>query len=92
MTADGFETVSFPWAGEPSTPAPTEYLMRAPDDMPAEAAAPPGQASAPPPPVPAQASQAAPDLDEVYEHVVLRLRRELLADRERMGDLVGDLP
>jgi len=30
--------------------------------------------------------------DELYERVVDRLRRDLLVDRERMGDLVGDLP
>jgi hypothetical protein len=32
------------------------------------------------------------DLDEVYEHVAARLRRELMNDRERVGDLLGDLP
>jgi hypothetical protein len=31
------------------------------------------------------------DLDAIYEQVVERLRRELLAERERMGDLLGDL-
>ena len=35
---------------------------------------------------------AAPDMTEVYEHVVEQLRRELLVERERMGDLTGDLP
>ena len=29
--------------------------------------------------------------DELYEQVVERLRRELLVERERMGDLLGDL-
>jgi hypothetical protein len=37
-------------------------------------------------------SPAAPDMTEVYEHVVEQLRRELLVERERMGDLTGDLP
>jgi hypothetical protein len=31
------------------------------------------------------------DLDEIYEHVVTRLRRDLLREREQMGDLLGDL-
>jgi hypothetical protein len=31
-------------------------------------------------------------MTEVYEHVVEQLRRELLVERERMGDLTGDLP
>ena len=31
------------------------------------------------------------DLDEMYEHMIDRLRRDLLDERERMGDLVGDL-
>jgi hypothetical protein len=32
------------------------------------------------------------DIDEIYDQVMQRLRRDLLADRERMGDLLGDLP
>ena len=32
------------------------------------------------------------DIDEIYDQVIERLRRELLADRERMGDVLGDLP
>jgi hypothetical protein len=35
---------------------------------------------------------ASPDVDELYEHLVERLRRDLLHERERMGDLLGDLP
>jgi hypothetical protein len=31
-------------------------------------------------------------MDDVYEQVVDRLRRDLLVERERMGDLLGDLP
>jgi hypothetical protein len=30
-------------------------------------------------------------MDDIYDHVVERLRRDLLAERERMGDLLGDL-
>ncbi len=29
--------------------------------------------------------------DEIYERVVERLRRDMLVERERMGDLVGDI-
>ena len=35
---------------------------------------------------------ASPDADDLYEHMVERLRRDLLFERERMGDLLGDLP
>ena len=33
----------------------------------------------------------APDPDDLYDRFVERLRRDLLAERERMGDLFGDL-
>ena len=32
------------------------------------------------------------DIEEIYDQVIERLRRDLLADRERMGDVLGDLP
>jgi hypothetical protein len=35
---------------------------------------------------------ASPEADDLYEHVIERLRRDLLTERERMGDLLGDLP
>jgi hypothetical protein len=35
---------------------------------------------------------ASPEADDLYEHVIERLRRDLLSERERMGDLLGDLP
>ncbi|HXB63721.1 MAG TPA: hypothetical protein VNV42_02485 [Solirubrobacteraceae bacterium] len=35
---------------------------------------------------------ASPQADDLYEHVIERLRRDLLSERERMGDLLGDLP
>jgi hypothetical protein len=35
---------------------------------------------------------AAPDLPVIYEYVIDHLRRDLLAERERMGDLLGGLP
>jgi hypothetical protein len=80
-------------------PAPTVTFPSAPASAPAlaraELAAP---VEAPPLSFPQPAAAAAPDaapgidLDELYEHVADRLRRELLLDRERVGDLVGDLP
>ena len=38
------------------------------------------------------AAGAAAALDDQYEHMLERLRRDLLAERERMGDLVDYLP
>lgn len=70
----------------------------------AEGGAPAGDAPAASQPLltasvaPAQAPAGAPgqggggSIDEIYDQVVERLRRDLLADRERMGDLLGDLP
>jgi hypothetical protein len=47
----------------------------------------PGQAPGPHPVPPA-----AVDLPEIYEYVIDHLRRDLLVERERMGDLLGGLP
>jgi hypothetical protein len=33
----------------------------------------------------------APNVDEIYEGVIERLRRDLIVERERMGDLLGNL-
>jgi hypothetical protein len=62
-----------------------------------------GATTAAPPPAPAGLEPAAagpppapprpgPDLEDVYDHVVERLRHDLLAERERMGYPLGDLP
>lgn len=41
----------------------------------------------------ADAAPSAPfDVDELYDRIAARLRRELLDDRERAGDLLGDFP
>ncbi len=59
--------------------------------------------SAPPPASPATLSSTRPapapgvpsssaSIDEIYEQVLERLRRDLLTERERMGDLLGELP
>jgi hypothetical protein len=45
-----------------------------------------------PAPTPTTGAGGGADLEAIYEHVVDRLRRDLLVERERMGDLVGDLP
>jgi hypothetical protein len=34
---------------------------------------------------------ATPNVDEIYEGVIERLRRDLIVERERMGDLLGNL-
>jgi len=99
----GAETVTFP---RPSGAAfaPAVALMRAPDDSgtggadnqggePAPAAAPAAPPSQPAPaPAPSSGGGGGGDIDEIYDQVMQRLRRDLLADRERMGDLLGDLP
>ncbi len=76
--------------------APAFALMREPDPAPAEAPgapAEPAQAAAPPAsPAPAPREGGGGDIEEIYDQVIERLRRELLADRERMGDVLGDLP
>jgi hypothetical protein len=50
----------------------------------------PSAPSAPSPPPPAGGGGGG--IEEIYDQVIERLRRELLADRERMGDVLGDLP
>jgi hypothetical protein len=96
-TVDGTETVLFPWPSEAQPQAASSFLFREPVvEPPAEATAaaqPSASAAAPaaaptPPPQPPSAQP----IDEIYEQVVGRLRRDLLAERERMGDLLGDLP
>src|SRR5262249_10504521 len=98
------ETVAFPRPAGASF-APAVALMRAADDdsqanagQGGDQAAAPAPAAAPQaPPRPAQqpgggGGGGGGDIDELYDQVMQRLRRDLLADRERMGDLLGDLP
>jgi hypothetical protein len=101
--ATGAETASFPYPPGAASFAPAAELMRA-ADYPTESAgdgdggAAQGAASAqaaapaPHPSPPAQGGGGGGDIEEIYDQVVQRLRRDLLADRERMGDLLGDLP
>jgi hypothetical protein len=95
-SSDGVETIEFPRPREDEAPSTAGFLLRAPDESPPE----PGEASAAPaattvavapPPAPA-APQGGSEIDDIYEQVVDRLRRDLLVERERMGDLLGDLP
>jgi hypothetical protein len=90
--------VLFPWpSGEPRSNG--SPLLRAPDEEPPspEPASEPGPAatttaSTPSPPPAAPPGPGGGGIDEIYDQVLERLRRDLLADRERMGDLLGDLP
>ena len=89
------ETLVFP-RPEGRAFAPAFALMREPDPAPADGQAPSAaaQAATPPSPAPAPPAQGGGggDIEEIYDQVIERLRRELLADRERMGDVLGDLP
>jgi hypothetical protein len=104
--ATGVETVSFPQpagaafapavalmrAGEDSTDGGTGSPGAEPTPSAAPAAAPAAPQPAPAPQAPAGGGGGGGDIDEIYDQVMQRLRRDLLADRERMGDLLGDLP
>jgi hypothetical protein len=104
-SGDGLETVDFvwpPWEESAAASAPVALLARAADEAPSEpveaeapAAAPstaPTSATAPSSSAPAPAAHGGSDIEDIYEQVIQRLRRELLVERERMGDLLGDLP
>jgi hypothetical protein len=58
--------------------------------LPAAAGHPAAQEQAPPAAPPPRTGDG-PDMQEIYEAVVDQLRRDILAERERMGDLLGDL-
>ena len=93
-------SVAFGASGPAPSAAAMPTLARAPEDGDAEVAppAPPSTpapaAAAPPAPGGAGAPPGAPapTLEDIYDHVVERLRRDLLVERERMGDLIGRLP
>jgi hypothetical protein len=80
-------SVTFP-AADGVAPAGSPTLSRSPALTPATPAPPPGVFSRPAP----AAAPSELDVDELYEQVSARLRHELLLDRERVGDLVGELP
>jgi hypothetical protein len=91
---DGSVSVSLD--ASPASPASVRapLLARAPETSDAEVAPPPPTpaAAAPAPAAAAPAAAPAPTLEDIYDHVVERLRRDLLLERERMGDLIGPLP
>jgi hypothetical protein len=84
----GMETVVFP---RPMGAAGSTIFRddAAADPAPAPAATP---APAAPPAPSGGGGGGGGDIDEIYDQVIERLRRDLLADRERMGDVLGDLP
>ena len=81
-----------PASGPAPTAPPVRALARAEAE---EAPSPnePAQAAAPAPPAPPAPPPvgATGDMDEIYDQVLRRLRRDLLREREQMGDLLGDL-
>jgi hypothetical protein len=95
--ADLYEAFATLRAAPPvsTTPSTPPMLLRETDaDAPAP---PPASASAPAaPPAPASAGGAPPppgsDPELLYEEIVRRLKRDLLVERERHGDLLGGLP
>jgi hypothetical protein len=90
---NGMDTVVFPASadlGQAAAPA-APVLMRA-EAEPASPVTTTQPESPPAPAAPFPVGHVSADMDDVYEHVVDRLRRDLLAERERMSDLLGDLP
>jgi hypothetical protein len=96
--AAGTSTVTFP-QGEPApAPEPRElFSSAAPEEPTLARAASPGPGPAPPlPSTPRTGAEparraASVDYDEIYAQVVERLRRELLREREQIGDLLGEV-
>jgi hypothetical protein len=89
----GLDTVEFP--APVSDAATGGVVWRATTESPPEVPASPSGSAAPgstPPPAPASAAQGGASIDDIYEQVIERLRRDLMAERERMGDLLGNLP
>lgn len=90
---EGYETVLFPRPAGLAF-APAVSLMRAADGErePAAASDAPAATESAPAPAAQGGGGGGGDIEEIYTQVIERLRRDLLADRERMGDLLGDLP
>lgn len=87
-----------PGIAPPAVPAAPAAAPPVPQPLGSSAAAPPvpeplgTSATAPPPPRPLGTSAGVASIDDLYDQVVERLRRDLLAERERMGDILGQLP
>jgi hypothetical protein len=104
--AGGVTTLAFaPVGAAPATSAAALTLARQLSESPPEGPPPSMSEVAPDQPAPAPAPGPAPhpkpnpnpnpqpvDLPQIYEYVVDHLRRDLLVERERMGDLLGELP
>jgi hypothetical protein len=93
--SDGSATVVFAPTAFEAEPSPAHVgaasaasIARFPDLR--EGSSPASVTAAAPALAPVLAGPEALDIDEVYEQVVERLRRDLVAERERMGDLLGD--
>jgi hypothetical protein len=81
-----------PAGGGPSGPTPGAQPAAGGAAAPGAAAAPGGEGgTASPGGAPSSVAGASSEADDMYEHVIERLRRDLLTERERMGDLLGDL-
>jgi hypothetical protein len=94
----GTSTVTFPQDEPALAPEPPElFASPAPEESTLARAASPGPSPAPPlPSTPTTGAVPAPrapavDYDEIYAQVVERLRRELLREREQIGDLLGEV-
>jgi hypothetical protein len=82
-----------PAGGGPSGPAPGAQPAAGEAAAPGAAAAPGGEGGAASHGgASSSVAGASPAADDMYEQVIERLRRDLLTERERMGDLLGDLP
>jgi hypothetical protein len=85
------------FAGQASGPpraaaVPTAPSSIAPSARSTTAAAGPRAPEPEPEPALAAAGVAGTGLDDVYDELLQRLRRDLIVERERMGDIVGKLP
>jgi predicted component of type VI protein secretion system len=83
---DGRMSVLFPPPGAITTPVGTAVARDA-AEAPAAAPAPATALAAEPAPAPAPASSPALDREELYQDFLRRLRREVLEQREQIGEL-----
>jgi hypothetical protein len=81
-----------PPAAWTSPPEPVRLLQRQATDEPASTPAATPAPAAAPSAAPGSSAPPAQDPDLLYEDIVRRLRRDLLIERERHGDLLGGLP
>ncbi len=92
----GRQSVAFPappWATPAQrAPSPTETPGRDGAPLARAVNVPRIGADIAPHPQGAEESPPTPSIDEIYDTVVDRLRRELMVERERLGDSLGDLP